>query len=82
MVTADPGFMARNFVRDTLSTWMTVHPEIGGKTLHASMVEAVANVKKGLESDDHWALMMAGGGSGGFYEITPENVRGKLTPGQ
>ncbi len=82
MVTADPGFMARNFVRDTLSTWMTVHPEVGGKTLHASMLEAVANVKKGLESDDHWALMMAGGGGGGFYEITPDNVRGKLTPGQ
>ncbi|MBO9483807.1 LPD38 domain-containing protein [Salinisphaera sp. G21_0] len=82
MVTADPGFMARNFVRDTLSTWMTVHPEVGGKTLHASMTEAIANVKKGLESDDHWSLMMAGGGSGGFYEVTPENIRGKLTPGQ
>ena len=82
MVTSDPGFMARNFIRDTLSTWMSVHPKIDGQTLHASMMGAVRNITTGMESDDHWALMMAGGGSGGYYEITPDNIRAQITPGQ
>ncbi len=82
MVTSVPGFWVRNFIRDTLSTWMSVHPEINGQTLHGSMYEAMKNLATGVESEDHWKLMMAGGGSGGFYEINPDNVRSKLMPAE
>lgn len=82
LVTADPGFMVRNLFRDTLSTWMTVHPEINGKALKVNPVTAaIRTFNKKIDNDEsRWALMMAGGGSGGFYDINPDNVRHKLSP--
>ena len=82
LVTADPGFMVRNLFRDTLSTWMTVHPEINGKALKINPVSAaIRTFNKKIDKDDtRWSLMMAGGGSGGFYDIQPDNIRKKLSP--
>ncbi|WP_330925031.1 LPD38 domain-containing protein [Candidatus Sororendozoicomonas aggregata] len=80
-VTADPAFMLRNLIRDSLSTWMVVHPEINGKALKVNpMTAALRTLNKKLENDDtRWNIMMAGGGSSEFYDLTPDNVRTELT---
>ncbi|WP_263082161.1 LPD5 domain-containing protein [Endozoicomonas sp. Mp262] len=84
LITVDPGFMLRNLSRDTLSTWMTVHPEINGKPLKVNpMLGAIRSLKKKIDNDDtRWSLMMAGGGGGGYYDLSPDNVRQKLSPAE
>lgn len=69
-ITADPSFMVANFVRDTLSNWVTSsaspHPFVG----------AFAGFKASLKEDENlMKLMMAGGGGGGYYDSNPEDVR-------
>lgn len=74
MVTSDPGFMAANFIRDTLSTWVTVD----AKT--TPLYDAIKGAAKGLKrSDSQWAMMAAGAGGGGYYDTAPESVRQHLS---
>ncbi|WP_067097984.1 LPD38 domain-containing protein [Marinomonas atlantica] len=74
-VTAAPGFMSANFVRDTLSTWVTVE----AKT--TPVYDAVKGAAKGLKrSESQWAIMAAGAGGGGYYDTSPDNVRQHLSP--
>ena len=74
LVTSDPGFMAANFIRDTLSTWVTVD----AKT--TPLYDAIKGAAKGLKrSDSQWAMMAAGAGGGGYYDTAPESVRQHLS---
>ena len=74
LVTADPGFMIANFMRDTLSTWVTVEPKT------TPLYDAIKGAAKGLKRDDSlWQIMAAGGGGGGYYDTSPENVRQHLS---
>ncbi|RDL44369.1 hypothetical protein DN730_08165 [Marinomonas piezotolerans] len=74
MVTADPGFMAANFMRDTLSTWVTVD----AKT--TPLYDAIKGASKGIKRDESlWAMMAAGAGGGGYYDTSPDSVRQHLS---
>lgn len=81
MVTADPGFMIRNFMRDTLSTWVTVKPKgLPKEYSKLVLVDAVRGaVKSFRNSDSQWAVMAAGAGNEGQYSVIPEDVRRALT---
>lgn len=74
LVTADPAFSLRNLIRDTLSTWVTVH---GVK--RNPIADAVRNVREAYRENDTFKAMKAQGvGGGGFYDVTPEGVRAHL----
>ena len=70
-VTADPAFMLRNAVRDTLSAWVLY----GGSGVKPG-IDSVKGFIKALKGDTALAQIMAsGGGSGGFYRTDPKDVR-------
>ncbi len=70
-VTIDPTFMLRNFMRDTLSSWVTA----GLKDFRPGY-DSVRGFTKAIKGDVELArLMAAGAGSGGFYRTDPEDVR-------
>lgn len=69
-ITADPAFMAANFVRDTLSNWVT-----SGASMHP-FIDAVKGLKAGLVDDPVTVqMMMAGAGGGGYYDSNAEDIR-------
>ncbi len=74
MVTLDPGFMARNAVRDTLSAAI--------QTTERKLIPGVDSAKgfaAAMKEDPALLdIMAAGGGSGGFYATTPAKVRREL----
>lgn len=70
-VTADPAFMLRNFVRDSLSTAVTVDAKI--KPLASAISKLTGS------EDLRWKIMAAGGGGGGFYDTAPDDVRSHLS---
>jgi hypothetical protein len=73
MVTIEPGFMLANWMRDTLSAWVTSG---------ANFVPVLDSVKamKNIWSEDDVFMkaMMSGAGGGGFYDITAGEVRAAL----
>lgn len=69
-VTLAPGFAIRNFVRDTISSWVAVD---SGKIPGAGAIKGLANAL--AMSDNMIDMMAAGGGAGGFYHATPQDVR-------
>ncbi len=74
LVTADPSFSLRNLIRDTLSTWVTVH---GVK--RNPITDAVKNVINAYKENDTLRDMRAQGvGGGGFYDTSPEGARNHL----
>ncbi len=73
-VTSDPAFALRNFFRDTLSTYVTVH----GKRRNP-LFDAVKGVNASLRGSDSLRSLQAQGIGGGYYDTTPESVREHLT---
>lgn len=70
-VTATPEFMAANFVRDTLSTWV-----VSDRNLVPIGAAASGFVKALIGSSDAMHDMMTMGGLGrGFYDVDPQNLR-------
>lgn len=70
-VTADPAFMLRNFLRDSLSTAVTVDAKI------TPIADAIR--KMSGNEDLRWQLQAAGAGGGGFHDTSPEDVRAHLS---
>ena len=67
MVTLDPGFMLRNYLRDTLSSWTTVNEDF--IPLSGAIGDAVSIwTDEGITED----IAMAGGMVGGFYNPTQD----------
>lgn len=67
MVTLDPGFMAANWMRDTLSSWVVVDEKFKP---FADAPKSAAEIwtESGLATD----LAIAGGMTGGFYDPTQD----------
>jgi hypothetical protein len=69
MITIDPGFMLANWMRDTLSSWVTSSanfvPVLGS-------IEAAGDIWG--EKGNYIKMMMAGAGGGGFYDLSGGNV--------
>jgi len=73
-VTLDPAFMVANVLRDTMSAWV-----VSGQKGLIPGVDTVKGFKKAIMgSASLTSIMSAGGGSGGFYDITPGSVRKQL----
>ena len=71
-ITAFPGFMIRNFLRDSLATPVVTDAAIGA-------TGALKGFVKALRRDESLISIMAGGGgSGGFYRTEPDDVRKML----
>ncbi|MFK0573865.1 LPD38 domain-containing protein, partial [Endozoicomonas sp.] len=81
-VTALPGFMFRNIIKDTISTAVHIAPEVNGKPLSLNpLAGAVRGFRQSLKNDKtRWAMMLGGGSGGGYYNITSDNIRKKLSP--
>lgn len=64
-ITLDPGFMAANFMRDTLSAWVVSSGEL--EPFKTTLKDAKEIwTETGLAAD----LAVAGGMTGGFYDVT------------
>lgn len=74
MVTADPSFSLRNFIRDTLSTYVTVHGV--KRNPIADAIRGVVSAYK--DSDTIRAMRAQGVGGGGFYDTSPDGARAHL----
>lgn len=72
MVTADPSFAIRNLIRDTLSTWVTVHSDVARNPLSGAIKGIVDSYK---ESPALREMRAQGVGGGGFYDTSPEGAR-------
>jgi predicted GNAT family acetyltransferase len=69
-ITLDPAFMAANWVRDTLSAWVTSDAGI------LPIIDALKGAKAAFSMDsDTLAIMAAGGGGGGVYDMQPAELR-------
>jgi len=74
-VTADPAFMARNVVRDTLAAWVVT----GQKGLIPGKSTVQGAIKAMRENDpSKIAIMASGGGTGGYYRTAPSDVRKQM----
>jgi len=69
-VTIEPSFMIANFLRDTLSNYIQTDM---GKLPAQGTLGGFAEAMK--EDEDMLALMMAGAGGGGHYDMNPRGVR-------
>jgi hypothetical protein len=69
MITVDPGFMLANWMRDTLSAWVTSD---AGFTPVLDSAKAAMDVFR--EDGTFVKMMMSGAGGGGFYDLTGGNV--------
>jgi len=74
MITSDPSFAARNFIRDTMSTWATVHE--GKRNPLTGAIRGVVSSFK--DSDTQRQMMAQGVGGGGFYDTSPAGARAHL----
>lgn len=70
-ITAMPGFMARNFARDTMSAWLI--SEDRSLNFFGEMVESIKALGTRLD-DPKVRAMMAAGGDTGWYQNAPEDV--------
>lgn len=70
-VTAMPPFMYRNFVRDTMATWMMTGLAPGLKTIRAMIGTA-------RRDETYWTIMGMGGTGGGFYSSEAGDMRRRL----
>jgi len=80
LVTADPGFMVANWLRDTLSSWVTV-----GNVDFTPMVDAVGSMSdiwKGGRDSVYAKVMMAGGSGGGFYDVNDGDIARSIGGGK
>lgn len=69
MITIDPGFMLANWMRDTLSAWVTSDANF------APVIDSIASMKDVWKEDGTFIkMMMSGAGGGGFYDLTGGNV--------
>jgi len=69
MITVDPAFMLANWMRDTLSAWVTSDANF---VPVAGSIAAMPDIWK--EQGDFIKMMMAGAGGGGFYDLTGGSV--------
>lgn len=79
-ITSTPGFAIRNFIRDTLHTWLTASTGL----LPLKHFKRVAQGFRDVYFNREGAQSMAGSGTGGsfFYNITPEGAKGNLKQGR
>lgn len=70
-VTATPGFMARNFVRDTVATWMMTGVAPGLRTMRAALNTA-------RKDPIYWEMMAGAATGGGFYSSEAGDLRRRL----
>jgi hypothetical protein len=69
-ITADPGFMVRNFTRDTLNTLLVSDAKI------TPVSDAIKNFIAVMKDDpDLLKIMAAGYGGGGYYDTNPKDAR-------
>ncbi len=69
-ITLDPAFMAANWVRDTLSAWVTSDAGI------VPVIDSIKGAKAAFSMDSEMlAIMAAGGGGGGVYDLQPAELR-------
>lgn len=69
-ITADPGFMVRNFMRDTVNTLLVSDAKI------KPLSDAIKNFGAAMKNDpDLMRMMAAGYGGGGFYDTNPKQAR-------
>jgi hypothetical protein len=72
-ITLDPAFMMANWVRDTLSAWVT--SDVGIKPV----IDSLRGAKAAFSMDSEvLAMMAAGGGGGGVYDMQPAELRSFL----
>lgn len=72
-IVLDPGFAIRNFLRDSLSAWVTT----GASMKHfGHILQSYGQAFQ--QSDQLKDIMAAGGGVGGWYDYTPSSVRTQL----
>ena len=72
-VTTMPGFMMRNFIRDTLHSWV-----VTGEDFTPFIGSAKGFMKSMREDPSLVSIMAHGGGSGGFYRNEAKDVRKQL----
>jgi len=72
MVTLDPGFMMANWMRDTLSAWVT-SSDVDFTPL-TDAVRAFGDIWTGDRDSVYAQVLMAGGSGGGFYDVHPGDV--------
>lgn len=70
-VTAMPGFMVRNFVRDSAASWLI--SEERGLNFYGEMAKSVKALATRMDDPKTRALMAAGGDTG-FYQNAPADV--------
>jgi hypothetical protein len=69
MITVDPAFMLANWMRDTLSAWVTSDANF------VPVVDSIASMGDVWKEDGAFIkMMMSGAGGGGFYDLTGGNV--------
>jgi hypothetical protein len=74
-VTSFPEFMIANAIRDSVASWVVT----GGKT--SPLKAAVGFVKSLREAPSRIEIAAAGGGTAGYYDTTPADVRKQLEVG-
>jgi len=69
MITIDPAFMLANWMRDTLSAWVTSDANF------VPVMDSIASMGDVWKEDGTFIkMMMSGAGGGGFYDLTGGNV--------
>ena len=72
-VTTMPGFMMRNFIRDTLHSWVVTGQDF------IPFVDSAKGFMRSLREDPTLvSIMAAGGGSGGYYRNEAPDVRRQI----
>lgn len=74
LITSEPSFALRNFIRDTGSTWVAV--DVGKRNPLSGAVKGV--IQSWRNDNVKNAMAAMGVGQGSFYDTRPENVRGHL----
>jgi hypothetical protein len=69
MITIDPAFMLANWMRDTLSAWVTSDANF---TPVVGSIKAMKDIWQ--ENENFLKMMMSGAGGGGFYDLSGGKV--------
>lgn len=72
-VTSMPGFMARNFARDSASSWLISGER--GLNFYAEMAKSMKALASSSDTPETRALMAAGGDTGWYQNAPPEMVK-------
>jgi diguanylate cyclase (GGDEF)-like protein len=79
MVTAEPAFAIANFLRDSISTAVTVHGKDSGFSI-TPIVDGIRGANEALKKNDkYWTVMASGAVGGNFYDTSPDDVRRHLS---